>query len=499
MISLAGLAALVHMLTGAAQRLLRLSSTFNSPMEPRVRPFENPTPSRLQRLWLSETMRLREEQAGPLEDSEANRRAQAQGGALSERIQTRAWLLGERDGQVQALQHWLQGARLAGLFLLLLAILSGSGLAVAALGDGLRPVNVFWALGSLLGAHLLLLLGWTLSLLLSRDSAGALGLVWLWLSAKLARDAQAAQLAPSLLLMLQRQRISRWGLGVLVHGFWLLTLLTALLTLLALLATRRYGFVWESTLLGGDSFIALTHALGSLPALLGFSLPDAELIRASGDSVLASEQARLSWAGWLVGVLVVYGLLPRAGLLLLCLWRWQRGQAALTLDLSLPGYSLLRERLQPSSERLGICDAAPAQLHQAHAGSSVVDSQGAVLVAVELDPQRSWPPPLPKGISDAGVLDSREQRKQLLDQLSRFPPARLLIACDPRRSPDRGSLALLGELARSAAATRICLLPPPPGETLDSARLDDWYRALEQLELQHSNSLPLSWLEHGHD
>lgn len=468
-------------------------------MEHRVSPLDQPTPNRLHRLWLSETIRLREEHAGPLEDSEINRRVQLQGDALGERIQTRAWLLGERDGQVQALQHWLHGARLAALLLLLLCILSGSGLAVAALGDGLRPVNVFWALGSLLGLNLILLVGWTLGLLLSRDSAGALGHLWLWLSAKLARDAQAAQLAPALLLMLQRQRLSRWGLGILVHGFWLLTLLTALLTLLALLATRRYGFVWESTLLGGDSFIALTQALGSLPALLGFSLPDAELIRASGDSALTNETARLSWAGWLVGVLVVYGLLPRLALLLLCLWRWQRGCTALSLDLSLPGYSLLRERLQPSSERLGISDAAPTQLYQPHAGNQLAQSQGAVILAIELDPQRNWPPTLPKGISDAGVIDSREQRNQLLDQLSRFPPARLLIACDPRRSPDRGSLALLGELSRTASATRIWLLQPPAGEALDSERLSDWHQALEQLQLSYSDSAPFIWLEHGHD
>jgi hypothetical protein len=468
-------------------------------MEYRVSLLANPAPTRLRRLWLAETIRLREEHAGPLEDSEANRRAQTQGGTLGERIQTRAWLLGERDGQVQALQHWLQGARLAGLLLLLLAILGGSGLAVAALGDGLRPVNVFWALGSLLGLHLLLLLGWVLGLLLSRDGAGALGHLWLWLSARLARDARAAQLAPALLLMLQRQRLSRWGLGVLVHGFWLLTLLTALLTLLALLATRRYGFVWESTLLGGDSFITLTQAIGSLPALLGFSLPDAALIRASGDSALANESARLSWAGWLVGVLVVYGILPRLGLLLLCLWRWRRGCAVLSLDLGLPGYSLLRERLQPGSERLGVCDAAPARLHQPQAGSLAEGSQGALLVAIELDPQRSWPPALPKGIGDAGVIDSREQRNQLLDQLNRFPPARLLIACDPRRSPDRGSLALLGELARTASATRIWLLPPEPGQSLDSDRLGDWHRALDQLQLPHSDSAAITWLETGHD
>jgi hypothetical protein len=264
-------------------------------------------------------------------------------------------------------------------------------------------------------------------------------------------------------------------------------------------ATRRYGFVWESTILSGETFIGLTQTLGALPALLGFSLPDADLIRASGDSALLSESARHSWAGWLVGVLLVYGLLPRLLLGLFCLWRWRRGCTGLRLDVDLPGYNLLRERLQPSSERLGICDAAPAQLPQPTAGSNAQGSQGAVLVAIELDERRPWPPVLPKAISDAGMIDSREQRQRLLEQLTRFPPARLAIACDPRRSPDRGSLALLGELARTAAATRIWLLPAQPGEALDSERLGDWHSALDQLHLPHSDSAPLNWLETGHD
>jgi hypothetical protein len=458
----------------------------------------SPAPNKLQRLWLSETIRLREEQAGPLEDSEANRRAQAQGGTLAERIENRALLLAERDGQLAALWHWHQGAQLALAALLLFALLAGFGLALAALGDGERPVNVFWALGSLLGLHLLTLLGWALGLLLSGDSGGALGRLWLWLSAKLARDAQAAHLAPALLVLLQRRRLARWGLGLLVHGFWLLTLSSALLGLLMLFATRRYGFVWETTILGGDSFVALTQALGALPALLGFAQPDIELIRASAVP-LDLEAARQSWAGWLLGVLLVYGLLPRLLLALLCLWRWRHGQARLALDLQLPGYQLLRERLQPGSQRLGVSDVAPAQLSQAQGGAHSGASNGALLVAVELDQNRPWPPALPKGISDAGVLDSREQRRHLLDQLSRFPPARLLIACDPRRSPDRGTLALLGELTRSAAATRIWLLQAPPGQALDSERLGDWHQALDQLQLKHSDSAPLTWLETGHD
>ena len=37
----------------------------------------------LQRLWLTETVRLREEHAGPLDDQEANRLARNQGGDLA--------------------------------------------------------------------------------------------------------------------------------------------------------------------------------------------------------------------------------------------------------------------------------------------------------------------------------------------------------------------------------------------------------------------------------
>ena len=52
----------------------------------------------LDTLWLTEAVRLREEQAGPLEDSEANRRARSDGGDLAARITSRALWLADRDG-----------------------------------------------------------------------------------------------------------------------------------------------------------------------------------------------------------------------------------------------------------------------------------------------------------------------------------------------------------------------------------------------------------------
>ncbi|AMB84108.1 hypothetical protein AWM79_01820 [Pseudomonas agarici] len=456
-----------------------------------------PTP--LQRLWLTETVRLREEQAGPLEDLEANRRARMAGGDLATRIQHRALWLAERDGQLRALRHWLQGARLALWVLAVAVMFSGGGLAFAALGNGQAPVNVFWALGSLLGLNLLLLASWLAGLWLAGGHGAGLGRLWLWLSEKLARDAQAVQLVPALALLLQRQRLNRWAIGMLVHGLWLLALLCALVILLMLMATRRYGFVWETTLLGSDTFVSLTQGLGALPTLLGFDMPNEAMIRASGNGALDLEGARQAWAGWLVGVLVVYGVLPRLLLGLFCLWRWNSGSRTLRLDPNLPGYAHLRERLMPSSERLGVSDAAPEQLHNATTGVTALDSDGALLVAIELDDQHAWPPLLPKGVRDAGILDSRESRQKLLEQLTRFPPARLAIACDPRRSPDRGSLGLIAELARSATETRIWLLQAPLGQALDADRLGDWHSALRQLDLAFADCAPLTWLETGHD
>ncbi|WP_405122704.1 DUF2868 domain-containing protein [Pseudomonas sp. M20] len=451
----------------------------------------------LQNLWLTETVRLREEHAGPLDDVEANRLARTAGGDLSGRIQRRALWLAERDGLTAALKHWLQGARLALVLLMIFAVLSGAGLAFAALGQ--TPVNVFWALGSLLGLNLILLLSWLLGLIFAGEHGATLGRLWLWLSEKMARDAKAAQLAPALLLMLQRKKLNRWALGTLVNGLWLLAMLSALILLLTLMATRRYGFVWETTILSADTFIHVTHALGYLPSLLGFNVPTVEMIRASGDGALDIESARQAWATWLVGVLVVYGVLPRLLLTLLCFWRWNSGKAALRLDLNLPGYAQLRERLMPTSERLGVNDPEPAQLHRVESSVGELVSEGALLVAIELDEQRPWPPALPKNVSNAGILDSRESRHKLLEQLSRFPPSRLAIACDPRRSPDRGSLALIAELARSAGETRVWLLQAPPGEALDAERLGDWHVALQQLDLKFADCAPLNWLETGHD
>ena len=65
--------------------------------------------------------------------------------------------------------------------------------------------------------------------------------------------------------------------------------------------------------------------------------------------------------------------------------------------------------------------------------------------------------------------------RRRLEQLTRFPPARLAIACDPRRSPDRGSLALIAELARSVTLAAERLFVTQPSVSYGLARLRELF------------------------
>ena len=83
-----------------------------------------------------------------------------------------------------------------------------------------------------------------------------------------------------------------------------------------------------------------------------------------------------------------------------------------------------------------------------------------MLLALELPNDLPWPPATtPAGIQIADRLDTREERRRILDALADAAASRLLIACDARQTPDRGTLTLIAELA-AHAKTRVWLLLP---------------------------------------
>ncbi len=443
--------------------------------------------SPLEARWLAELVRRREERDGALQDAQANAAALAAGGDLETRILRRAEALGAREGWLEALLRWRTRARLTLLAAAALALLAGFGAAAGVLGDGSRPVNVVWAVGGLLGVHLASLVLWLLWTALAGrghglSAGGLFGRLWLRLVALADRSAAAADLPGALGGLLGRGRAAAWGLGAVSHGLWALLLGGAALGVLVLLATRRYGFVWETTILSADAFVAFAAWLGALPGALGFPVPDAATVAASGEQAMQAEAGRRAWAGWLLGSLLVYGVLPRVLLAAGCALLWRRTTAALKLDLARPGYARLRFRLQPASERLGVSDPAPAGLPapQRHTAQAVADGEAALL-GLELDAAEPWPPACdeagwPAGLHDGGRLDSREQRHTALAVLAGRPPQRLLVVVDARQTPDRGSLGFIAELADHAGETRVWA----PG---GGARAAQWAAGLERIGL----------------
>ncbi|AOB29510.1 hypothetical protein AKI39_00695 [Bordetella sp. H567] len=416
-------------------------------------------------LWLAETVRLREEHWGPLEDQDAVRQARHADGPVEQRILLRARLIARREHLDERVSAWRRGAGLAAILLLVLALAAGAGTALSALGDGTRVVNIVWAAVAMLGLHALTFLFWLCSFAVRAGPAGGgLGGAWLWLTRKLARGPDAALPPQALMALLARAGAARWLFGAVSHLLWLAALGAALGTALAVLATARYRFAWATTLLSPDAFVGLTHALGWLPARLGFALPAADIVRQSDGTQVLPAAAQAQWAWWLVGLLVVYGILPRLAAWLVSVARLRAALRGLRIDMALPGYAALRSRLQPPAESLGQEGPAPLP-HAARIGATALPSTGgqAVLAGLELPDDIAWPPPdMPPAIRAAGNLDSREQRHALLDALALAPARRLLLACDARQTPDRGTLALIADLAGKAAETRIWLMAGIP-------------------------------------
>ena len=486
-------------------------------------------PNSLSLRWLAELVRRHEERNPPLDDARVHVEVRAMAGDFEARVLQRAGRLVAATAWREAILRWQGRARLLFGVAFVLALGFGFGAAAGVLGDGARPVNVVWTLGGLLGVHLLSLLLWCAGVALqgrapggALHQGGLLGRAWLGLTGWLDRSRDAADLPLALAGLLGRGRLAAWGVGAANHALWFAALLGATFGVLALLATRRYGFLWETTILPADTFVSLSATLGALPGVLGFPVPDAATVAASGNAPMFAEAGRRAWAGWLVGAMLVYGVLPRLACALLCVVLWRRGTRTLTLELSRPAYARLRPLLMPDSERIGVRDPEPAAMPRPQRHAPVAHGDGGrVAVALELGDELPWPAILcaPATASsaapvadtspawtDGGRLDGREQRRAARERFAAHPPVRLLVAVDARQTPDRGSLGLIAELADHAQALRVWLAGVDGGAHADgdpqAGRLRQWREGLARLGFGADAVLTdpaaaRAWLEQG--
>jgi hypothetical protein len=124
-----------------------------------------------------------------------------------------------------------------------------------------------------------------------------------------------------------------------------------------------------------------------------------------------------------------------------------------------------------------------------------------LLIAIELDPKDDWPPSgIGAALSFASPVDSKESRQQALQNTANARPLNLVIACDARHSPDRGTLRLIAELSDCSKRTLLWLRH----SQATHAHTEAWViqlRSLPHIELyvRDDGASIMQWLERHHD
>jgi hypothetical protein len=439
---------------------------------------------------VTEAIRLVEER-GALDDAAALREAQPAHADMPARIAHRARVLGQRIGMLDELARARLMAPWVGIGLVLVIVFGGLALAGSVVGAHDRRINVMAALLSLLGFHALTLLTWLVAVFTPMGrgamSHASLGGLWMALTARVAggRHGQAPVLLRAATRLLARARLVPWAAGIASHGIWTLSFVVVLAALFFTLSFHRYTLSWETTILDPQVFVRMAEVLGRAPAWLGFPVPSASMPGVPGAGVTADGTdlaGQRAWALWLMGCIVVYGLLPRVLLLALSLavWRWRRHGFA--PDLSLPYYRRLIERFEALAPP-DIVDADPGVVRPAasHRSPGPARATGSrAISAFELAGDMAWPPAgLPADVAVLPASDgSAPGRRQLLDAVARLRPATLVVAVRAVSSPDRGTERLLRELGSHCGQLHLWLArtrsTPRPGDEAAGARWHRW-------------------------
>lgn len=438
--------------------------------------------------WLiAEAVRRHEERHGRIGDDEAAvEMARALGPDLSARIACRARALPGAPEWQQDLERLRSLARQLAIGLLILAAVSGFVAARASIAE--RQVDFLLAATALLFVPTALLIIWALIMLVGwREkrfgslAGGVIGRLIGWLAPRLLTSPLANELALSGTAALST-RFGRWAVSAFSHVFWLVYALVALITLVVFFSVVQYDLTWGTTLLTESAVVSLVQTLAWLPSALSLMPPvEADWVLAGREGGLG-ELDRAVWARFLLSILLVYGLLPRLVLALVCAALAWRAASRMDLDLRRPGYLRLAADLNRAVTPEVRHGAPPPEERACRRQARHPNASHPVLIGLELDRAGSDWPPLVPGVAfdDGGLVATRADRKRILSALSqrRRPPAALIALCSMLRTPDAGHARFLAEAARQARAPLVLILDQAGALSERGgdvrSRLDDW-------------------------
>ena len=391
----------------------------------------------------------------------------------------------------------------------ILAALLGALGVIYAITDS-DTINIYWLLLLLLGFNLISMLLWLTGVSLKLDSltSGMLARLSSWLPGHLERKNGASgkagtQAGRAWLACHFSGAVGKWQFSKITHQLWLVYLLAGLACLVLLLMVRQYNFVWGTTLLSDTAFVRLTEVMSAPLQATGFTTPSAEQVRESQTGVLQpgaaqalSAEYRYHWAQFLLGALLCYGIVPR-----IVLWAWSalmfaHARRQFALDLYLPYYISLRQRLMPLASHGQIIDAdtSPPSVTEASAIKPVphVLPPETLWAAVELGDAVAWPPPSVRADNDLGQVVDRTSLAQVLQHLQSHQCSVIAIAVSAARMPDRGVQRSIASLMSNCTQRWLVLLQQHGDEPVSDKRLAAWYRLAEACQVPADNVISLS-------
>lgn len=364
---------------------------------------------------------------------------------------------------------------------LVVAVILG-GLAASQAVSESSTLNIYWLLAVLLGFNTISLLLWLsgITLNLQSLSSGIVAQLASWLPYRHKKDPAIASLASHAWWeSCLTGSVGKWRISVLTHQFWLTYLSAGLVLLILLMLARQYNFIWGTTLLPDSTLPKLTQMLGAPLEAMGLNIPDDPQTVASRIGAGKQDaETRTAWAAFLIGTLLVYGIFPRLVMLGLS-WIMQKwSERRFKLDLYLPYYIELRQRLMARAVKAEVIDADPQAgmkpAEVARPPENVAIPANAQALGIELDAATPWPESV---ICRLNIIDqeSHDEAVALIKSLN----GPLLLGVAAHRLPDRGVQRLIKELVDSSSGKPWLILLSKPSAPVTSAREFAWFRLAE--------------------
>ncbi len=352
-------------------------------------------------------------------------------------------------------------------------------------------VNFFYVLVCLLGFHTLMLVGWILMTLISKDDKPTIFASFVSPSHLIRGKDDITTSAVNIYEKQLHHAGMRWYLGKISHQLWLATLAGMLIALIVLLMVRDYNFSWESTLLSGQTIATLVSWMAWLPNLVGFATPSPEQVLASqqfanqmgeASGSVMSGVSSYEWAMLLIGSLLMYGIIPRAILWIFCALMFNRKKMA--LDIKLPYYQKI---LDFWSRTVTDEDDFVEESTLSVAPKATINNGNKLVALLEHpQPNPNW---FSKALTDNatniynfGILDSRDDMDRLVDYLNKNE-VQVLLGIDEDALPDRGTMRKLKKIAAIASEGLVVQLLEDNKHPNDAQRLQQWQKALAEQQI----------------